>query len=396
MLEPESVSASEEATPRAAGAQPSPAVKRFRAAYDAVAGQKDAWASRLFWHTDLEAAKAEARASGKPIVSLSMLGRLDEDCSCANSRFFRTVLYANAEVSKALRERFVLHWRSMRPVPKVTIDFGDGRRIERTITGNSMHVVLDEAGRPVDAIPGLYGPAAFLRALAASEALAKRIAPLDEKDRLVALGRAHGDAIHELDVAWSADLEKVVVVSGSVASAHVVRPAAREASALAASKGHVESPILSSLAGRSRGERPGPPVDDATWAAVAALHAEDARLDASSHALILAKRPDLAREAMRLATSKRFVEDPILRVLRPFERTIAEDTVRNEYGLRRVVRTWFAAGEVGPNLAPFVERVYADVFLTPSSDPWLGLVKGDAYAALEGDGVVVPEAAPAK
>lgn len=40
-------------------AHPSPAVA---AAIDAVAGQKDALTSRLFWYTDLEAAKAAAKA----------------------------------------------------------------------------------------------------------------------------------------------------------------------------------------------------------------------------------------------------------------------------------------------------------------------------------------------
>src|SRR5687767_532768 len=48
------------------------------AAIDAVAGQKDAYASRLYWYTDLDAAKATAQREGKPILSLRMLGRLDE------------------------------------------------------------------------------------------------------------------------------------------------------------------------------------------------------------------------------------------------------------------------------------------------------------------------------
>ena len=59
-----------------------------------------------------------------------MLGRLDEDLSCANSRVFRATLYANQEVSAFLRERFILFWSSERPVPRVTIDYGDGRKLE--------------------------------------------------------------------------------------------------------------------------------------------------------------------------------------------------------------------------------------------------------------------------
>ena len=34
------------------------------------------------------------------------------------------------------------------------------------------------------------------------------------------------------------------------------------------------------------------------------------------------------------------------------------------------------------------ERVYAELFLTPSSDPWLGLVQSDVYTAIENDGLV--------
>src|SRR5262249_29402307 len=142
-----------------------PEWQRLTAALDWVSRQRDSYASRLYWYTDFEQAKAAARASRKPILSLRLLGNLTDEFSCANSRFFRSILYANTTVSAFLRENFVLHWKSVRPAPRVTIDFGDGRKIERTLTGNSIHYVLDYDGRPVDAIPGLYGPAAFLRAL---------------------------------------------------------------------------------------------------------------------------------------------------------------------------------------------------------------------------------------
>src|SRR5258706_16355473 len=140
---------------------------------DAVCAQIDAHTSLLYWFTDLSAAIAEARRSGKPILSLRLLGRLDEELSCANSRFFRTTLYANEKVSGYLRDHFILHWQSVRPVPHITIDFGDGRRIERTITGNSIHYLLDANGEVVDALPGLYGPRAFLEGLTRAEPGAK-------------------------------------------------------------------------------------------------------------------------------------------------------------------------------------------------------------------------------
>jgi hypothetical protein len=142
---------------------------RIASAIDAVAMQKDAYASHLFWLTDLEEAKRLSRETGKPILSLRLLGNLNEDFSCANSRFFRAVLYPNKNISEYLRGNYILHWQSVRPAPRITIDFGDGRKIERTVTGNSIHYVLDENGAVVNALPGLYSPADFYSFLTNSD-----------------------------------------------------------------------------------------------------------------------------------------------------------------------------------------------------------------------------------
>src|SRR5581483_3747625 len=72
--------------------------QRLSAAMDGIAGQKDSFAAALYWHTDFAQARAAAQQSGKPILSLRLLGRLDEELSCANSRFFRLTLYANPEI----------------------------------------------------------------------------------------------------------------------------------------------------------------------------------------------------------------------------------------------------------------------------------------------------------
>lgn len=151
---------------RTHGAAPSPGL-------DAVCAQKDAHTSLLYWFTDLDAAIAEARRTAKPILSLRLLSRLDEELSCATSRFFRKLLYPEARINQVLRQDFVLHWESVRPVPRVTLDFGNGRRIERTLTGNSAHLVLDAHGRVVDALPGLVSPDAFLALLAQARTFAR-------------------------------------------------------------------------------------------------------------------------------------------------------------------------------------------------------------------------------
>ena len=65
--------------------------------------------------------------------------------------------------------------------------------------------------------------------------------------------------------------------------------------------------------------------------------------------------------------------------------------MRNEYGFHRKLHQWFAA-RVPETVDPsgpdrLNEKVYAELFLTPSSDPWLGLVPEDAYSALQADGL---------
>src|SRR5881394_3381367 len=110
----------------------------------------------LHWFTELPAAIAEAQRTKRPILSLRVLGRLPDELTCANSRFFKAMLYPDPRINAVMRERFVLHWQSVRPVPIVTIDFGGGKKLVKTLTGNSAHVVLDMYGRPADALPGLF------------------------------------------------------------------------------------------------------------------------------------------------------------------------------------------------------------------------------------------------
>ncbi|OLE33655.1 MAG: hypothetical protein AUI36_28380, partial [Cyanobacteria bacterium 13_1_40CM_2_61_4] len=186
-----------------------PEWQRLTAALDAVSQQKDSYLSELYWYTDFGQAKAAARAAGKPILSLRLLGKLNEEFSCANSRFFRTVLYSNANVSQALRERFILHWQSVRPAPRVTIDFGDGRKLERTITGNSIHYVLDADGHVIDALPGLYGPDAFLRALAPAEDVSRRLRAVNAAALLRTLSDYHQAAVQANTANWLEDATRV-------------------------------------------------------------------------------------------------------------------------------------------------------------------------------------------
>jgi len=341
----------------------------FNSALDTVCAQKDCAASHLYWYTDLEAARAAAKAAGRPILSLRLLGRLDEELSCANSRFFRTVLYANASVSQALRDRFVLHWQSERPVPKVTIDFGDGRRLVGTVTGNSIHYILDSNGRLVDALPGLYGPGAFLKRLGEAAVEAASMAEVPDTEYTSRLVAFHQERIAVQTRELSADLRLgIAKLAGSFQEGRIRPggPTAVAASERTASKMIVEIPLLQALL-------PGGIDDSASRtqqiAGIARLHREEARLDeASRHALI--------------AKGGTWMKGDEAEALERFEELIAEDTVRNEYLLHNQIHSWLTRFRQVPDLAAFDSRVYTQLFLTPASDPWLGLGPTELFSVL--------------
>jgi hypothetical protein len=356
--------------------------KPLRDALDHLCQQRDCYVSRLYWYTNLDQAKAAAKASGKPILSLRLLGNLDQDLSCANSRFFRVALYPNAEVSEVLRDRFILHWQSVRPVPKVTIDFGDGRKLERTLTGNSIHYVLDSSGRPIDAIPGLYGPQAFLRQLHQSEIAVKTATSKTRLDRDQYLKQYYGDRLNAIQTQWSDDLAKLNLKMPSrlsrLSSRSNTPPRADIAGIAAMTKMTVENPIvLSVLNQRTLAQI----TDQPTWEKLAQRYVNDAKLDAKSIALIEAKKTATA------VNPALFQPQLMSSIVRSFESAMALDTVRNEYELHSQIYQWFMQDSGTLTVNELNDKVYNKLFLTPASDPWLGLLPSNSYSAIDDDGI---------
>jgi hypothetical protein len=66
------------------------------------------------------------------------------------------VLFSDETVAKEINEKFEPVWVSVREVPTVTIDFGNGHKIKRTLHGNVASYVLTADGTIVDILPGLY------------------------------------------------------------------------------------------------------------------------------------------------------------------------------------------------------------------------------------------------
>ncbi len=348
---------------------------------DAAAHQKYATVSRLYWHTDLASATSAARAQARPILHLRMLGRLDEDLSCANSRLFRATLYANKDVSGFLREHFVLYWSSERPVPRVTIDYGDGRKLERTTTGNSAHYVLDEQGHVLDVLPGLYAPPAFRRELEGSLTLAAQVRGAGDEARARLVANYHQQRV----AAARRDWDRLAARLGITVQR---QPRAQGDLAVAQMNTMVKAVTeLRDLRQFAKGLAPEAVPEDQVevWSAVGrGLYGpgETGVLDAASRDLIgrlhNAVPPELRanggqREAMIARLEQLILADSALNQLR-LRPQIGREIVRRRGRLDFVtLNAW----------------VYAQVFRTPQQDAWLGLLPRDTFTGLPGDGVVM-------
>jgi hypothetical protein len=354
----------------------------MRAALDAICQQRDCHASQLYWYTDLAQAKTAAQASGKPILSLRLLGNLDEELSCANSRFFRLALYANQAVAAQLRQQFILHWSSERPVPKVTIDFGDGRKLQRTVTGNSIHYVLDAQGRPIEAIPGLYGPQAFAAQLTEAQQFFQKFQQLPAANQPAALRQYHYDRFAQLQKQWTTALADAGFSAPPRLLALPEQPPSRSAPSadiagqIAMTKMVVEVPLVAMMSPLQQNRQMLAQItDESAWRQLSQRYVSQSKLDRNSLLLMQNKVADQS-------------PPPLPTIAQQFEQNMALDTVRNEYLLHSQLHQWFAEQSDISSFEPLNQRVYRDLFLTPASDPWLGLMPTAAFAAIEGDGII--------
>ncbi len=350
---------------------------RLRSAIDRVSGQRDGHASGLYWHTDLDAAMRDARHSGRPILSLRLLGRLDEELSCANSRFFRVVLYSDPNVAARLREHFVLHWSSERPAPRITIDMGDGRRIVRTITGNSIHYVLDSDGRPIDGIAGLYAPRAFLAALEEAERAftcgSFEGRPAWRPECLVAHHTVAGTALRRRwdemtgrDPSMVGFDEAVAAIAPEESTVQFDAPPAYAAMPLTVGKMAVEQPMLEVMGIGGPRRRSVTREPDFARAGVLLYGAEP--MSANGRALL------------RLKTGSHDID----RTQANLMRDALADSARNELLFHRAIHDRFATrAEETSSFASMNEWVYRALMRTPASDPWLGLAPDERWDAIE-------------
>lgn len=66
------------------------------------------------------------------------------------------MLFSSDTLSKYINDHFEPAWESVRPVPLITIDFGNGHTITRTLNGNVATHVCNADGTVLDILPGVY------------------------------------------------------------------------------------------------------------------------------------------------------------------------------------------------------------------------------------------------
>lgn len=72
------------------------------------------------------------------------------------------MLFSDETVADYINKNFEPAWQSVRPVPTVTIDFGNGKIVKRTLHGNVATYVCNSDGTVLDVLPGIYQPQTYI------------------------------------------------------------------------------------------------------------------------------------------------------------------------------------------------------------------------------------------
>jgi hypothetical protein len=121
---------------------------------------------------------------------------------------------------------------------------------------------------------------------------------------------------------------------------------------------------------------------DAQLEKLAALPQNQAQLSPESERLVRAKMASIPQQHLSGA-----LVDVQQRALADLARLTALDTARNEYDFHRRIHSWLAAGQ-NADVRQLNDRIYAELFLTPLVDPWMGLLNVENYSAINAYGVV--------
>ena len=151
------------------------------------------------------------------------------------------MLLSDKTTAATIDENFVATWKEVRPVPKVTIDFGNGKKMERTLVGNTVMYVSLPDGTVVDAFPGVYTPGDFNRLVVPALKAAKDAMALLPGKRAKFLAKWHKA---ELDQLLSNELTRTTTSKAFVESPLLDSIGMVALQPTTLSKSGVEAPIL--------------------------------------------------------------------------------------------------------------------------------------------------------
>jgi len=281
------------------------------------------------WYASFADAQAEAKKTGKPILFLSMFGRLDEEMPCANARTLRATLFKDPEFKKLITRDVIPAWEMVRAVPHITIDLGDGKKINRTARGNAVMYLCNPDGKVVDAFPGIYTSHDFMPAIHESI------------DQL-----AHADA--------------ATVIAYHKERGHMIRP-----SWTTMSKGVLEGPTLELLGAKAN---PG-----------ATLQIRRDAQGGSAQQMFLSAAAQIRDYSLTPAPAADSIQMIAAGGLKPAtpeelkERILATDSNANMVRMRPVVHLWFASEEALPTPTEARYAILVTILKIPYKDPYFGL-----------------------
>ncbi|MCB9919336.1 MAG: hypothetical protein H6832_13115 [Planctomycetes bacterium] len=109
------------------------------------------------------------------------------------------MLFSDKNLAAYMSENFECAWQELRPVPQASIDFGNGRVLKRTLSGNvatwicmpttssaSTSGASDPANRVIDVIPALFTIEHYQARLAAAHELHGKVCDLDDATTVLA------------------------------------------------------------------------------------------------------------------------------------------------------------------------------------------------------------------
>lgn len=249
------------------------------------------------------------------------------------------MLLSNPEAASFIRNETIPYWESVSPVPKVTIDFGGGRVLKRTLTGNTVIYLCLPDGRVLDALPGVYAPAHFL----------------GEIKKSLKFMRESGGQISAEDLSkWHLDQFSLAYKSEQMRTTM--------------SKAMVESPLLNALRMRVRDERPSPIGANPNFTRNDAVEMFE---KLSSKLEDISKQPaavdKLRAESPSLSKTEKLSPEELGKL------AVLIDSRTNISIVRPAVHLLFTGYKDMPSLSDCRDDVYKRILHIPIDDPYFGL-----------------------